>query len=176
MNSCSKPLAIKTTMKIRKNNKLILILLLLIGILVWAQVIIQLFRNTEVSQINHDYDSQPAVGEQFPIGLWESDTAFIVKIDQLNNPFIPDQKIIKRPRQIESREPIPPVVPPPSLKYLGYIADENEPFALIQMPDEKSVILKEGDYIQEFYVKSVTMDSMIIGTKKLRYTYFLIGE
>jgi len=163
-------------MKIRKNHKLLLFPLMLIGILVWAQVIIQLFHNAEIGQGNHDYVSQAAIRERTSMGLSEPDTSYIAKIEQLKNPFRINQKVSVIPQQKKIRNSIAAVISPPSLKYLGFISDENEPFALVQMPDEKSVIVKEGDHIQEFYIKSVKMDSMIVCMKKDQYTYHLIGD
>ena len=163
-------------MKIRKNHKPHLILLILTGIFIWAQVIIQFFHNREINQGNYNQLSQAAIGDQDSIGFSAPDTAYIAKIEQLQNPFRINQKAPVNTQQKKIRHPIATVISPPSLKYLGFIADENEPFALIQLPNEQSVILKEGDQFQELYLQSVTIDSIIVCKEKHQFTYFLMGN
>ena len=171
-----KPISSNKMMKIKKNNKVLLLLLMLVSIFVWTQVIIQLFRNTQVGYKNRNNVSESDDRDRDSIEFLVPDTSFILKIDKVRNPFAIARKVSIRTRRFKSQKAIPDVVPPPAVKYLGFIADENEPLALIQLPDDQSMIMKVGDHIQEFYLKTISMDSVVICKEKYSYTFYLIGE
>jgi hypothetical protein len=59
---------------------------------------------------------------------------------------------------------------------LGFIIDENGPSALVELPDEHSIILREGEKIRELRVQKISQDSIIIKRGKLQFTFFLSGE
>ena len=162
--------------RIRKNNKVMVILLVLVGIFVWGLVMIRVFGN---KQDGHGYGGTVSAFDEMESDLPDSsipDTSIILNIEKLRDPFAFTRKVRKRSPKVNFTKAISAIVLPPDLKYLGFIKDEDEPFALIQLPDTQTIIMKEGDNIQEFYINKITMDSVIISKENQHHTFFLSGE
>ncbi len=150
-------------MKSLKSNRLVIFLLSSISLFVWGIILYQL-----IWGVNYDpsIEKSDMVRQEFKVDInmpaGYSDSMF-VNLKSIRNPFAPKrkEKRKKKIKKIETKEK----PKAPDFKYIGFITDPKGNLALLSNANNETFIKREGEFINEICVKSISRDKVTISHK-----------